>query len=155
MSQVAPPPALPTGQGAAATLLGLIQNPSVQHALLSQVLGSSGNEQIPTATGTTLPRGAINILLTHLLANASEALPESESISEQSYLRDASGNYRVDPASFEQQAALVLAHLEASRPRKSRPQLDLFLDGEWEAISETDSEGWHDIEATTESVSFY
>ena len=47
--------ALPTGQPAAATLVGLLQNPAVRQALLSQVLGSSGSQQIPTATGTSLP----------------------------------------------------------------------------------------------------
>jgi hypothetical protein len=151
-----PPPSLPTGQGAAATLLSLIQNPTVQQALLSQVLGSSGNQQVPTATGTSLPRGAINGLLTHLIANASEALPESESISEQSYLRDASGNYRVDPASLEQQAALVLSHLGGTRSRKLRSDFDDFMDGgEWEAASEADSEGWHDVDMTSETVTFY
>lgn len=156
MSPMPPPPSLPTGQGAAATLLSLIQNPTVQHALLSQVLGSSGNQQVPTATGTSLPRGAINSLLTHLLANASEALPESESISEQSYLRDASGNYRVDPASLEQQAALVLSQLEGTRSRKPRSDFEDFMDGgEWEAVSEADSEGWQDVDASSEAVSFY
>lgn len=156
MSPMPSPLSLPAGQGAAATLLSLIQNPTVQQALLSQVLGSSGNQQVQTATGTNLPRGAINSLLTHLLANASEALPEAESISEQSYLRDASGNYRVDPASLEQQAALVLSHLEGTRSRKFRSDFDDFMDGgEWEAASEADSEGWHDMDMTSEAVSFY
>ena len=42
--------ALPTGQPAAATLVGLLQNPAVRQALLSQVLGSSGSQQVATAT---------------------------------------------------------------------------------------------------------
>src|SRR5882757_8998166 len=81
-------PGLPTGQGAAATLFSLLGNDAIKKALLSQVLASSGSQQVPTASGTSLPPGAINNLLTQLLANASEALWESESNSEQSYLQD-------------------------------------------------------------------
>ncbi len=48
-------PELPTGQAAAATLLGLLQNPTVQQALVSQVFGATGMQQVPTASGTSLP----------------------------------------------------------------------------------------------------
>ena len=101
---------MPTGQSAAGTLLGLLQNPAIQQALLSQVLGASGTQQVTTPSGASVPRGAINGLLSQLLANATESLPESEGIDEQSYLLGANGEYLVDPASPEQQAALVLSH---------------------------------------------
>jgi len=141
-------PALPTGQGAAATLLSLLQNPTVQQALLSQVLGPSGGQQVLTASGASLPRGAINSLLTQLLANASEALPESESISEQSYLQDASGEYLVDPASLEQQAALVLSHLRSVAPQADVD--DLMEAVEWmeEDMPDTESAEWGHVDET-------
>lgn len=149
---------LPTGQGAAATLFSLLQNRQVQDAFLSQALGSLGSQQVSTASGTSLPRGAINSLLTQLLANASDALPEFESISEQSYLQDASGEYLVDPASHEQQAALVLSHIRRTRSEKLRSDVDDFMEGvEWEteAAPETESEGWHDVDVSSEAVTFY
>jgi hypothetical protein len=110
-------PALPSGQGAAATLLDLMRHPAVQQAILSQVMGPAGTQQIATPTGTQVPRGAINNLLMQLLANASEALDESESVDDESYLRNEAGEYVADPASPEQQAAVVLAHLgQAASP---------------------------------------
>jgi hypothetical protein len=102
---------LPTGRGAAGTLLGLLQNPTVHKALLSQVLGKAGAPQIPTPSGALVPRAAINNLLTQLLANATEDLPESESVDGESYLQGVDGEFLVDPASLEQQAALVLSRL--------------------------------------------
>jgi len=146
-------PALPTGQGAAATLLSLFQNPTVQQALLSQVLGSSGNQQVQTDSGTSLPRGAVNAVLSQLLNNASEALAESESISEQNYLQDASGEYLVDPASLDQHAALILSHLQRRAPADDRLEAV-----EWglEAVSAMDSsEEWPEVGESFESVSFY
>jgi hypothetical protein len=105
-------PSLPTGQSAAATLFGLLKNPTVQQALMSQVLGASGTPQVTTAAGTTVPRGAVNNLLMQLLASASESLPE-ESVTDESYLQDSSGGYLVDPASFDQRAAVVLSRLQS------------------------------------------
>lgn len=131
------PPGLPTGQGAAGTLLGLLQNPTIQQALLSQVLGASGAQQVPTPSGTSVPRAAINSLLTQLLANATESLPESESIAEQSYLQGSDGEYLIDPASLEQQAALVLSKL-------TRPLRGLFP-----------SEDWVEVDAYDEAAEFY
>jgi hypothetical protein len=128
---------LPTGQGAAGALLGLLQNPTIQQALLSQVLGSSGAQQIATPSGASVPRAAINNLLTQLLANATENLPESEAIAEQSYLQGADGEYLIDPASLEQQAALVLSRL-------TRPLRGSYPTGNW---SEAD--------AIDEAVEFY
>ncbi len=150
--------ALPTGKGAAATLLGLIQNPTVQQGLLSQVLGSPGQEQVRTASGASLPRGAINNLLTQLLANATEGLPESESISEQSYLRGESGEFLVDPASPEQQAALVLSHLQSARPARFHSDSGEFMEmAEWmsEELADSESEEWLESEESTEMVRFY
>ena len=66
-------------------------------------------------SGAELPRASINQLLSQLLTNAVEGLPESESIREQSYLMDDTGEYLVDPASPEQHASMVLAHLQAGR----------------------------------------
>jgi hypothetical protein len=103
--------ALPSGQSAAAMLLGLMQNRMVQQAILSQVLGSAGRQGVLAPSGAQIPRGAINNLLMQLLASASEALDESEAVDEESYLRGEDGEYVVDPASPEQQAAAVLAHL--------------------------------------------
>lgn len=118
------PQSLPTGQAAAGTLLGLLQNPAIQQALLSQVLGASGAQQIATPSGAIVPRAAINSLLTQLLANATETLPESEDVTDQSYLQGSDGEFLVDPASLEQQAALVLSRL--SRPFGGRaPAEDL------------------------------
>jgi hypothetical protein len=150
-------PALPTGQGAAATLLGLLQNPTVQQALMSQVLGASGTQQVPTPSGTNLPRGAINGLLAQLLANATEGLVEYESISEQSYLQGESGEYLIDPASPEQQAALVLSHLQSSAPRSQSDSGEIMETVEWMSEDSADSESveWLESEDITEMVRFY
>lgn len=48
-----------------------------------------------------------------LLANASEDLDEFESISEQAYLQDDSGEYPIVTGSPERQAAAVLSHLRS------------------------------------------
>lgn len=147
------PPTLPTGQGAAATLLSLFQNPIVQQALLSQVLGSSGSQQVQTSSGTSLPRGAINALLSQLLTNASEALPESESISEHSYLRNETGEYVIDPASFDQHAALVLSHVQRKAPAENYAEST-----EWvvEALPDIESsEEWPEVDESAERVAFY
>jgi hypothetical protein len=133
----ATPPPLPTGQSAAGTLLGLLQNPTIQQALMSQVLGASGTQQVATPSGTSVPRAAINSLLTQLLANATEGLPESEGIAEQSYLQGADGEYLVDPASVEQQAALVLSH---------------FTQPSGDSLS---FESWSDAGSHDEAVEFY
>jgi hypothetical protein len=109
------PSSLPTGQSAAATFFGLLKNPAVQQALVSQVFGGSGTPQVTTAAGTTVPRGAVNNLLMQLLANASEGLPEQESAMDESYLQDSSGEYLADPASVDQQAAVVLSQLQSER----------------------------------------
>jgi hypothetical protein len=134
--------ALPTGQFAAATFLGLLKNPAVQQALASQVFGSSGTPQVTTAAGTTVPRGAVNNLLMQLLANASEGLPEQESAIDESYLQDASGEYLADPASFDQQAAVVLSRLqsEGAVPFVVDPG-DLFTPVGW-MPDEAEAEGW-------------
>ena len=130
-------PSLPTGQSAAGTLLSLLQNPSIQQALMSQVLGASGTPQVVTPSGTSVPRAAINSLLTQLLANATEGLPESEETAEQSYLQGADGEYLVDPASVEQQAALVLSHF-------TQPPGDSHS-----------FESWSDAGSHDEAVEFY
>ena len=150
-------PPLPAGQGAAATLLSLLQNPTVQHALLSQVLGSTGGEQVRAASGQNLPRAAINNLLMQLLANAAEGLPEAESISEQSYLLGESGEYLVDPASPEQQSALVLAHIQAAGLPRSRSNTDWTNEVEWmsEDSGDSESEDWPESEEGVETVEFY
>jgi hypothetical protein len=146
---------LPTGQGAAATVLSLLQNPTVQQALLSQALGASGNQHVRAPSGVNLPRAAINSLLTQLLANASEGLPESEAIFEQDYLRSDSGEYLVDPASPEQQASLVLSRLQCSRPAGPQDDFDEFADL-WatEDFADSESVEWTDAEGT-ETVEFY
>lgn len=172
----APVPALPTGQPAAATLVSLLQNPSVLQALMSQVLGASGNPQVAAATGTSLPRGAINGLLMQLLANASEGLAESDSPSEQSYLQDDSGEYLIDPASSEQQAALVLSHLQpeggagftlpaaefaetaewmAEEDADMDADMDEDLDEGLEEDLDAEAEPWPDSDESTETVRFY
>jgi len=121
----------------------MVQNPTVLTALLSQALGSQGNPDIATPSGASVPRGAINGLLTQLLSNASNELPEAESISEQRYLRDEAGEYLVDPASPEQLSALVLFHVqprESTAARKASKQ-DLFQ--------------WLDAGDSAESVAFF
>jgi hypothetical protein len=137
--------------------MGLIQNPTVQQALLSQVLGSAGGEQVRTGSGATVPRGAINNLLSQLLANASEGLPESESISEQSYLIGESGEYLVDPASPEQQAALVLSRLQSVRPQRLPYESADFLEvAEWTSeFADSESGDWLEADDSAEIVEFY
>jgi hypothetical protein len=150
--------ALPTGQAAAATLVSLLQNPIVQQALMSQVLGGYGRQQVPTASGTDLPRGAINNVLTQLVANASEALPESESISEQTYLQGESGEYLIDPAAPEQQAALVLSHLQSARAARLQSDAGEYLEvAEWlrEGPADSEAEEWLESEESTEMARFY
>jgi hypothetical protein len=134
------PPGLPTGRGAAGALLGLLQNPAVHQSLLSQVLGSAGAPRIPTPSGASVPRAAINNLLTQLLANATEDLPESEAADGESYLQGADGEYLIDPASLEQQAALVLSRL-------TRPLRALF--------PSEDAPAFDAVEAFDEAVEFY
>ena len=150
-------PMLPSGQSAAATLLGLIQNPTVQQALMSQVLGAAGTQQVTAPSGASLPRAAINGLLTQLLANATEGLVESESISEQSYLQGESGEYLIDPASPEQQAAVVLSHLQPGAGHSQEFDEGDFVETvDW--ITEFDgseSEEWSEYEDDVESVEFY
>jgi hypothetical protein len=152
-------PSLPTGQSAAATLFGLLKNPTVQQALMSQVLGQSGTPQVTTATGTALPRGAVNDLLMRLLANASESLPEQEAVTDESYLQDASGGYLVDPASFDQRAAVVLSRLqlESVVPLHVDPG-ESFTPVEWmpEEFEPRQAEGWPPgIDESGETVRFY
>ncbi len=139
----APIPQLPSGQEAAATLLSLVQNHTVLTALLSQALGSQGNPDIATPSGESVPRGAINGLLTQLLSNASNDLSEAESISEQRYLRDAAGEYLVDPAAPDQVGALVLFHVQPRESIASRKSsnADLFQ--------------WLDAGGNAESVAFF
>jgi hypothetical protein len=150
-------PALPTGQAAAATVLGLLQNPTVQQALTSQALGADGKQQVPTASGANLPRGAINSLLTQLLANATEGLVESESISEQSYLQGESGEYLIDPASPEQQAAVVLSHLQSGAAQFPSDSGEFVETVGWmrEESADTESGEWQEFEESAEMVWFY
>ena len=151
--------ALPTGQDAAGAILSILGNETFRKSLLSQVLGSTGAEQVRTATGTSLPRAAINNLLAQLFTNATEGLPEAESISEQSYLLGESGEYLVDPASPEQQAALVLSHLQAPArpPRLSSSPSDFVEISEWmsEGLYDSESEEWIESEESSEMVLFY
>jgi len=156
---VSEPLVLPAGQGAAATVLGLLQNPIVKNALTSQAMGASGKQQIPLTAGTSVPRAAINSLLTQLLEKATEGLVESELMSEQSYLKGENGELLVDPASPEQQAALVLSHISASttRPRSDTGE---SVDGgesirEAEFSAEDLAEGWLASEEIVETVRFY
>ncbi|HEY7617320.1 MAG TPA: hypothetical protein VH744_10990 [Terriglobales bacterium] len=122
---------------------------------MSQVLGASARQQVPTASGTNLPRGAINNVLMQLLANASEGLPESESISEQAYLKGEGGEYLIDPASPEQQAALVLSHLQSARAARFQPDAGEFLEAaEW-MLADSEAEEWLESEEITEMARFY
>ncbi len=148
---------LPTGSAAAATLLSLLQNPAVQQALMSQVLGVSGSPNVKTPSGTDVPRAAINGLLTQLLANASEGLDESESVDEQAYLQGESGEYLIDPASPEQQGALVLARLQPDRESAFDPESSESDEAaEWtiEALGDPESDEWVEFDSG-EAVSFY
>lgn len=154
-----PQSSLPTGQSAAATFFGLLKNPAVQQALVSQVFGGSGTPQVTTAAGTTVPRGAVNNLLMQLLANASEGLPEQESAMDESYLQDASGEYLADPASVDQQAAVVLSQLQSERAVPFVVDTGEFftrvgwLPDESEA---SQTEGWPPgIDEASETVRFY
>ena len=126
---------LPTGQAAAAIILGLLQNTLIQQALLSQVLGEKGRSTLVTPSGAVLPRASINQLLSQLLMNAAETLPESGSSDDQSYLKDDSGQYMVDPASPEQQAAMVLAHVNSGKAlRTSGRDVGGDFDESWQDV---------------------
>ena len=157
-SSTGTPQTLPTGQVAAATLTKLLKNQAVRQALLSQVLGSSGSQQVSTASGASLPRGAINSLLMQLLANASEGLAESDSTLEQTYLQGESGEYLVDPASPEQQAALVLSHLESTPALSLQSEEGEFPEStEWmsEELGYSEAGGWLESEESSEMPRFY
>jgi hypothetical protein len=136
---------------AAATLLGLLHNPAVQQALMSQVLGDSGNRQILSPSGASLPRGAVNIVLVQLLTNATEGLVEKDDISDQRYLQADSGEYLVDPASPDQHAGLILHHFQ------SRPSASESASGE--SLADTKRLRWPDhwieAEENGEAVWFY
>ena len=123
----------------------------MQQAVLSQVLGSSGSQEVPTAAGKSVPRGAINALLSQLLNKASDGLPEADSISEQSYLQDSSGEFLVDPASFDQQAALVLSYLRHKNPEEAQEPMEWIS----ESFSDIDSEEWPEMDEVSEAVAFY
>jgi hypothetical protein len=124
---------------------------------MSQTLGAYGRQQLPTASGASLPRGAINSLLTQLLANATEGLVESELISEQSYLQGESGEYLIDPASPEQQAAAVLSHLQSGAPQTQSDSGKHIETVEWmsEDLADSESVEWLESEEITEMVRFY
>ena len=156
-------PSLPTGQSAAAAFFGLLKNPAVQQALVSQVFGGSGTPQVTTAAGTSVPRGAVNNLLMQLLANASEGLPEQESAMDESYLQDSSGEYLADPASVDQQAAVVLSQLQSERavPFVVDPG-EFFTRVGWmpDEAEASQGEGWppgidEASEGASETVRFY
>jgi hypothetical protein len=154
-----PAPALPTGQSAALTFFGLLNNPTVKRLLMSQILGDSGTPQVTTAAGTSVPRGAVNNLLMQLLANATESLPEHEAAEDESYLQDANGEYLIDPASFDQRAAVVLSQLQSESfvPFGVVDPGELFTPVEWmPEASERGQEGWPPgIYESEESVRFY
>jgi hypothetical protein len=94
-----------------------------------------------------------------LLANASEGLPEQESAMDESYLQDASGEYLADPASVDQQAAVVLSQLQSERAVPFVVDTGEFftrvgwLPDESEA---SQTEGWPPgIDEASETVRFY
>jgi hypothetical protein len=97
-----------------------------------------------------------NNLLAQLLSNASEGLPEAESISEQSYLLGESGEYLVDPASPEQQAALVLSRLRFDRSRAASESSDITEFTEWMSEeSGSESGDWIEVDESADTVEFY
>jgi hypothetical protein len=147
-------PPLPSGSGAAATFLSLLNNPTVLAAMKSQVASGAGRPDVAAPSGTNLPRASINHLLTELLGNATAALPEAEaeSITEQAYLRGQTGEFLVDPASPEQQAAVVLAHLQ----RPGSPSIEAAPEAEWfEAFAEADRVEWIESDDLSHAVRFY
>jgi hypothetical protein len=154
-------PTLPAGQSAAATVLALLDNPVIRNSLLSQVLGSAGTQQVQTPSGVNVPRAAINSLLTQLLASASEQLPESESVIEQDYLLDETGEYIVDPAAPEQHAALVLSYLhppQGTSTAAGYESEDFSMEEvEWalEDSDESEAADWNEFENSEETVEFF
>jgi hypothetical protein len=128
-------------------------------------LGADGRQEIPTSSGASLQRAAVNSLLTQLLAHASEALPESESISEQTHLQGEDGEYLIDPASPEQQAALALSRIQSVRAGKFQSAPGEFLEAaEWIPVELADpdaaewlelEEEWPESEESTEIARFY
>src|SRR5262249_31985084 len=97
-------------------------------------------------------------LLAQLLANATEGLAESESISEQNYLLGENGEYLIDPASPEQHAALVLAHIRSTRvSRAPYESMDFIETTEWmpESPEYGESADTSESEGSFESVEFY
>jgi hypothetical protein len=134
---------LPSGQEAAATVLSLLQNQTVLLALLSQALGASGSQHVMTPSGVSLPRSVVNTLLIQLLCNAADGLPEADLVSEQRYLRDATGEYLVDPASVDQLGALVLMHVQPGDSGGERKE------------SRSNPDEWWGAGSTEETVAFF
>ena len=125
---------------------------------MSQVLGVSGSPKVTTPSGTDVPRAAINGLLTQLLANASEGLDESESVEEQEYLQDESGEYLIDPASPEQQGALVLKRLQPDRESdfdSESSESDEAAEWTIKALGDPESTEWVEFDDSGEAASFY
>ena len=162
---MAPPAAaapLPTGQPAAATLVSLLQNPTVQKALMSQVFGASGHAASHDGNRRHLAARR-DQRIAHAAARQRLRRPgRIEELSEQSYLQDDSGEYLIDPASSEQQAALVLSHLQgdsvpgfAAQPGELSDTVEWMADAadDWEAEQFSDADDG--VGESIETVRFY
>ena len=88
----------------------------------------------------------------------------SESISEQTYLQGEDGEYLIDPASPEQQAALALSRVQSARAGKFQSAPGEFLEVEWIPEEQADLEAgewleleeeWPESQETTEMARFY
>lgn len=104
----------------AGVLLGLMQNPSVQQALMSLALGSAGKKDVPVG-GTPVPASAFANLVGTL---GTKAFTQAEATAEPSedlpaYLYS-NGTLTVDPAVPSQRAARLLEMLGEVSVRPSR-----------------------------------
>jgi hypothetical protein len=108
----------------AAVLLGLLQNPSVQQALMSMSLGGAGRKDVSVG-GTAVPASAFANLVSTVgskaFTKAEAAAEPSEDLPEYLY---SNGNLTADPAIPSERAARLLEMLgEAAIPpaRMARP----------------------------------
>lgn len=114
----------------AGVLLGLMQNPSVQQALMSLALGSAGRKDVPVG-GTAVPASAfanlVGTLGTKAFTKAEAAAEPSEDLPQYLY---SNGSLTVDPAVPSQRAARLLEMLGEVSVRPSHVVRPAFTEAD-------------------------
>lgn len=112
-------PAAPSGSGSAALggqIAGLLGRPEIQQALMSQLMGVLGRQNISVG-GAQVPTGAVMNMMGTLFQRAGQPTggsAEDESIP--AYLLDQSGQLRVDAADPDARADALAEWFQASAP---------------------------------------